>query len=216
MKDLAKKRWFVFVLGILFTVIALLTFGLILYCNGYRIVYPEQFETSWDAVSGFAAWFGVGASIISAVASFFAIWFAVRVADKQNKIALFEKRYELYDIAISCRLFAAMLKRKKDMDKAFLAAFCKMPAGKQEADSSLVREKSSLIVLKVAQFSFLLKDQRVLAYMKDVLHLMMHILTKYMNEKEISEEETRKFLKLVTDKQFAEILDIMQKELNLN
>ena len=68
MKDLIRKRWFVFLLGILVAVVALLIFGLILYCNGYRIVYPEQFETSWDAVSGFAAWFGVGVSIVSAVA----------------------------------------------------------------------------------------------------------------------------------------------------
>ena len=96
MKELTKKRWFVFLLGIVVAVIALLIFGLILYCNGYRIVYPEQFETSWDAVSGFAAWFGVGVSILSAAASFFAIWFAVRVADQQNQIALFEKRYECW------------------------------------------------------------------------------------------------------------------------
>lgn len=98
MKDLVKKRWFVFLLGLLIAVVLLLIFSLILYCNGYRIVYPEQFETSWDAVSGFAAWFGVAVSALSAAASFAAIWFAVRVADQQNKIALFEKRYECYII----------------------------------------------------------------------------------------------------------------------
>lgn len=96
MKELTKKRWFVFLLGILIAVVALLGIGFILYCNGYRIVYPEQFETSWDAVSGFAAWFGVIVSVVSAAASFFAIWFAVRVADQQNKIALFEKRYKCW------------------------------------------------------------------------------------------------------------------------
>lgn len=96
MKELTKKRWFVFLLGILIAVVALLGIGFILYCNGYRIVYPEQFETSWDAVSGFAAWFGVIVSVVSAAASFFAIWFAVRVADQQNKIALFEKRYQCW------------------------------------------------------------------------------------------------------------------------
>ena len=65
MKQLIKKRWFVFLLGILIAVIAFLIFGIVLYCNGYRIIYPEQFETSWDAVSGFAAWFEVVTSTIS-------------------------------------------------------------------------------------------------------------------------------------------------------
>ena len=84
--------------GIVVAVVGLLLFGLLLYCIGYRIVYPEQFETSWDAVSSFAAWTGILVSIASAVASFMAVWYAIRVADKQNKIALFEKRYECYMI----------------------------------------------------------------------------------------------------------------------
>ena len=215
MKELAKKRWFVFLLGILLAILVLLGIGVVLYCNGYRITYPQQFETSWDAVSGFAAWIGVGVSILSAAASVAAIWFAVRVADKQNKIALFEKRYELYDIAISCRLFAAMLERKKDIDKAFLAAFYKIPADTQKADVSLVRERSSLIALKVVQFSFLFKDQKILTYMRKVMNLMMEILTGYLNGKETLEDKTQDFLTLIKDAQFAEILKTMEKELNL-
>ena len=215
MKDLIRNRWFVFLLGILIATVVLLGIGVILYCNGYRITYPQQFETSWDAVSGFAAWFGVVVSVVSAAASFFAIWFAVRVADKQNKITLFEKRYELYDIAISCRLFAAMLELKKDTDKAFLAAFYKIPADTQKVDASLVRERSSLIALKVVQFSFLFKDQKILTYMRKVMNLMMEILTGYLNGKETLEDKTQDFLTLIKDAQFAEILKTMEKELNL-
>ena len=110
MKELTKKTWFVFLLGILIAVVVLLGIGVILYCNGYRIIYPQQFETSWDAVSGFAAWFGVVVSVVSAAASFFAIWFAVRVADKQNKIALFEKRYNFYFIINNLLLCSDALK----------------------------------------------------------------------------------------------------------
>ena len=102
MKDLIRNRWFVFLLGILIATVVLLGIGVILYGNGYRITYPQQFETSWDAVSGFAAWAGILVSIASAAASFFAIWFAVRVADKQNKIALFESRYKVFDVFVSC------------------------------------------------------------------------------------------------------------------
>lgn len=56
---------------------------------GCRFVYPEQFSNDWNAVSGVAAWFSV-------VASFVAVCYAVQVADKQNQIELFEKRYTYY------------------------------------------------------------------------------------------------------------------------
>lgn len=110
MKELIKKRWFVFLLGILIAVIALLIFGLILYCNGYRIVYPEQFETSWDAVSGFAAWFGVAVSIVSVGASLAAVWAAIQVpkkiAEQQEKVELYEKRLDFYNTIDACIRFA--------------------------------------------------------------------------------------------------------------
>lgn len=100
MKDLIRKRWFVFLLGILIAVVVLLGIGVILYCNGYRITYPQQFETSWDAVSGFAAWAGVAVSLISVGTSFVAVWAAIqipkKIAKKQDAIALFDMRYELY------------------------------------------------------------------------------------------------------------------------
>lgn len=109
MQELIKKRWFVFILGIIVAVVGLLLFGLILYYIGYRIVYPEQFETSWDAVSGFAAWAGILVSIASAVASFMAVWYAIRVADQQNRIALFEKRYECFQFFEECFVLYQML-----------------------------------------------------------------------------------------------------------
>lgn len=160
MKDLIRKRWFVFLLGILVAVIALLIFGLILYCNGYRIVYPEQFETSWDAVSGFAAWFGVGVSIVSAVASFFAIWFAVRVADKQNKIALFEKRYECY-ATIQTLLVCASQIRDAETNKGVQTAFrihIDQPENIVESMSSSIfslrlKQKESIVVSGAFLFS---------------------------------------------------------------
>lgn len=99
MKQLIKKRWFVFLLGILIAVIVFLIFGIVLYCNGYRIIYPEQFETSWDAVSGFAAWFEVVTSTISTGAALAAVWAAIQIpkeiARQQNKISLINYRLEI-------------------------------------------------------------------------------------------------------------------------
>lgn len=64
-----------------------------LYRIGFRITYAPELENSWEAVSAVATCVGV-------LASFMAIWFAVQVpkkiAEQQNKIALFEKRHKLY------------------------------------------------------------------------------------------------------------------------
>lgn len=71
-------------------------FGLIacLYAFGFRITYAPELENSWDAISACAAWAGV-------LSSFIAIWFAIRVpkkiSEEQNKIVLFEKRYEVFE-----------------------------------------------------------------------------------------------------------------------
>ena len=100
----------------------------VLFVLGFRITYAPELENSWNAVSGVAAWFGVAVSIIGVVASFMAVWYAVRVADKQNRIALFEKRYELYNIIMSCRVFARMLETtttRADIKVYFLTVFCK-------------------------------------------------------------------------------------------
>lgn len=73
-----------------------------LYCFGFRITYAPELETSWEAVSAVAAWVGVLVSIIGVVASFLAIWYAIKIpktiAERQDKIALFEKRYECYTV----------------------------------------------------------------------------------------------------------------------
>lgn len=92
LKQFKKTRWFPLT-------VALLIIGsgiIIAFLLGFRITYAPELENSWDAISGVAAWVGVIVSILSAVASFMAVWYAIRVADKQNKIALFEKRYICY------------------------------------------------------------------------------------------------------------------------
>lgn len=71
-----------------------------LYCKGFRITYAPDLENSWDAVSAFAAWGGV---FMSFVAIMVAIQIPKKIADRQDKIALFEKRLEIYNILSSCK-----------------------------------------------------------------------------------------------------------------
>ena len=106
MKKFIKGKWFpVAVLAII--VAALIIF---LYCIGFRITYNPALENSWEAVSTVAAWAGV-------ITSFAAIVTAVRVpkkiADKQNRIALFEKRYDLYNTVCSCMRVARLISENR-------------------------------------------------------------------------------------------------------
>lgn len=91
-----RGRWFPLLCFVLLFVIVFVVAGL---C-GFRITYASELETSWDAVSAVAAWAAVIVAVLSAGASVGAIWTAIRVpqkiADKQDKIALFEKRYKCY------------------------------------------------------------------------------------------------------------------------
>lgn len=106
MKKSVKQKWFLFVVA-LTLVVALLGF---LYHIGFRITYAPELENSWDAISACAAWAGVGASFV-------AIWFAIRVpkkiAEEQNKIALFEKRYECFQFFEKCDMLYEQIKDKE-------------------------------------------------------------------------------------------------------
>lgn len=67
--------------------------GAILIACGFKFTYAPELENSWGAISAFAAWASV---IASSIAIFVAIRIPKQISDQQNKIALFEKRYEAY------------------------------------------------------------------------------------------------------------------------
>ena len=94
------------VIGIVIVIIILCFFV-------FKGVYNPVFDNKWDVVSAFAAWAGV-------FTSFIAIWFAIQVpkkiAENQNKIALFEKRYECFQFFEKCYVFGKNLKNNKDIN----------------------------------------------------------------------------------------------------
>lgn len=86
MKKFINGRWFPLTAAILIVAAVALVMALF----GWRITYAPELENSWDALSAVAALAGV-------IASFTAIMVAIRIpkkiADRQDKIALFEKRF---------------------------------------------------------------------------------------------------------------------------
>ena len=79
---------------ITYIVVFLVALIVFLYNRGFRIVYDPNVINDWDAISAFASWFG---AIASAGALLVAIHIPKVIAEQQNKIALFDKRYNTCD-----------------------------------------------------------------------------------------------------------------------
>lgn len=109
MREFLKGRWFPLVAAIAFLLGAIFVMSLF----GWRFTYAPELENSWDAVSSVAGWASVSVSIVSVVASFLAIWFAIQVpkkiAKQQDRIALFEKRYQLFIMLATWKYLAEQI-----------------------------------------------------------------------------------------------------------
>lgn len=101
MKKYIHKKYMIPLAGIILTGLVLF-----LYFKGFRITYAPELENSWGAISAFASWAGV---VASAAAILVAIRIPSVIADRQNKIALFEKRFEVYDVVRKSIGFARMI-----------------------------------------------------------------------------------------------------------
>lgn len=117
LKKLVKSKYFSPALVLIILIIV----AIFLYQMGFRITYAPELETNWDAVSAVAAWTGILVSVVGVVASFLAVWYAIQVpqkiADRQDKIALFEKRYVCFQLFEQCvMLLECSTGQKKDIN----------------------------------------------------------------------------------------------------
>lgn len=90
---------------------------------GFRITYAPSMDNNWDAISGCAAWAAVIASFI---ATFYAIRVPKKIAEEENKISLFEKRFDSFTTLQRYETFANQLKETTELNKykkAFLTCF---------------------------------------------------------------------------------------------
>lgn len=87
---------------------------------GWRFTYQPELDNKWDAISAVAAWAGVVVAVASTTASFLAVWFAIRVpqkiADRQNRIALFEKRLSCFEMIGRLRQIYYLIKDETDIE----------------------------------------------------------------------------------------------------
>lgn len=203
-----KGRWFPLIAASI--VVAVIVCVMIL-C-GWRFTYAPELENNWEAVSGVSGWFGV-------VASFMAVWYAVRVADRQNQITLFEKKYELYEIVMNCAILSYSLedvKTNREVQISFLAILCyNSMDGDKVTDNAYISAKQIAIFQKLNQIPFLFKNIEELGTLPKLVSVLTSLIS---NNKELSalRDSIQEFSDYIDSEDYKKLVKAMQKELNLN
>jgi hypothetical protein len=91
-------------------ILLVLALAMVLYFCGFRITYAPDLENSWNAISACASWASV---IVAGFAIYYAILVPQKIAQEQNKIALFEKRYEVFQLFERCFSFAKAIEKSE-------------------------------------------------------------------------------------------------------
>ena len=177
-KSFLNKKIPLWIIGILLLVVAFL------YIIGFRITYAPELENSWSAISAVASWAGV---IASTVAIFVAIQIPQKIANNQNKIALFDKRYEFYDIIIRCVNFSHLIeagnKTPRGIKICFLGTFTNSPMKNIMEEPIMTQELTLLMnVINTIRKGPLLFDIKY----DDDLSRLVSLLASLLNDEDDS------------------------------
>ena len=229
MKDKWNKYWSKIWFKLLISAIGMLVVVGLLYCAGLRITYAPELKNDWDSISAYAAWFSVVVSIVGVGASFAAVWYAIQVpkqiAEKQNNIALFEKRYEILCLYKSCRTFANILKDigesedLTDIKLLFLIVFCDVNAAEKYDKSNFIRIENEKMREKMMQSCYLF-EKDISPYIELAASLVHTIVDDAVRMKDEIEEElyrslVQALIKLMCDDKYDTICKKMEEKLTL-
>ncbi len=177
-----KKRTTIYaILGVGTVVIIVL----VLYFAGFRIAYDPTLLNDWNAISACASWASVIGSIF---AIFVAIQIPSRIADKQDKIALFEKRFAFYEVLRQCISFSTMIRNSvthEEIVAYFIAVFKRArPNGNsvddREYEALLLREKV-VDVLNQGIFLFEFDERKAVEKLISALTALLSISETHKN-----------------------------------
>lgn len=217
-----RGRWFPLLCFVLLFVVVIVVAGL---C-GFRITYASELETSWDAVSAVAAWAAVIVAVLSAGASVGAIWAAIcipqKIADRQDKITLFEKRHDSLSLYNKCRTFAFLLvsiNEKENVNGAFYTAFKNIadePPSVPLSDYSSLWKVQVEVVRRIDISSYLF-DKSVGEYLRSVSNALFDILFSVYEKGDVSLWEDKKadYCVLLREVKYNEISEKMKSYLKL-
>lgn len=157
-------------------IILILILCIVSYVCGFRITYAPALENSWDAISACASWAGV-------LFSFIAIWVAIqipmKIADRQNKIALFEKRCAFYTIFCRCISFGESVDPTQTCKEArhlFYVMLCGDPSqySSESFDTALATVQIKTVdIINQGRFLFPFETDGLLGtFLEDMLEVL--------------------------------------------
>lgn len=187
------------------------------YNMGFRITYAPWMENAWGAIDAVGTW-------VAAIISGTAIWFAVitpkRIADKQDKIALFEKRYAFYEALTACTSFSSILQmceKSEEFEILFISRFTsysdeKPPVGSAEFyESKYGLFQSTFNTLRQGKFLFDFDAESDIMRLYRILILFIYDRVEENNFKDYRDEYIETAKKL--DK---EVVPLVEKTLKLS
>lgn len=195
----------------------------LMYQMGFRITYPSDLENSWNAISATASWMSVIVSVLGVIASFCAVWYAIQISDKQNKIALFEKRYSVYKTFSDCQDFSNHLmytstnsvKYTMHVKKCFCSVFFNIKKDGAAFTDEEILIKGTEINQKLTESKFLYSPQ-IYDYIIDIgKSIGLVVAAIVSNDIQASKSFTKQYCKKVGSSEFDVILNKMEQELNL-
>lgn len=212
MKNFIKGRWFPLTVAIL--IIAAMVLVMTLF--GWRFTYASELENSWEAISAVAAWVG---AIASFGAIMVAIWIPKRIADQQNKIALFEKRYSVYKLYNQCKTFSLLLEKAQSSDRVvrfFYDAFIGKKRGLTMTEWAEVGSIYADVCQGLSEGAFLF-DSKVANHMQKVSDTISDILFACIDASGNTswKEGSIELSHLLKDTTYREISDSIKRDLNL-
>ena len=184
---------------------------IVLWFCGFRITYSPTLENNWEAISACAAWAAV---FVSGLAIWYAIQVPKKIAEEQNKISLFEKRYEFYIAFCKCVSFAETIKDINDNHAArkhfYLMLNDNLTVCDDEAINSIITPMQMKLVSTLEQGTYLFNIEMD-EILQAVLNDMVVVLSYKISEEEFIESRDRFILSskkakdLLTDKIRAEL-----------
>lgn len=234
LKDILKKlitilKKYKWCFVAIFIIILLVSF---LYRVGFRITYAPELETSWNAVIAFANWGSVLVSFAGVIASVSAVWFAVKVpkqiADRQDKIALFEKIYKVYDAIKHCNSFSNIIElanEKDDINILFLSVFNKNALSNEKnlngydkihlRTEAIIRLNNLIITLEQSKFLFQ-KSIYVYGYILEVHQNLLILMSSSETTDKQFQKQKEDFKKLMNCEMYYETIYTIERELDLS
>lgn len=213
MEKYIKGKWFLLVA--VFIMIVVIAF--VMAISGWRITYAPDLENNWNAISAVGVWAGSIGTVI-------AVFSAIQVAYRQNKIQLFEKRYKIYQLFDSCMIFSDLLEKLKstkglnvnDIQVLFLSVFCNIPMGTKINDFIFLRMQYIAITdqLKQSQFLFDEEIQRHLLNIACRLEDLINAICCSASEDQLK-ACTQAYILLMLSRKNAFILNKIRKKLML-